>query len=197
MKEILFIVILYFSGSIPFSLILPLWLKKIDIRKYGSGNVGSTNVIRIAGKKIGLICMALDCLKVFIPLTIMRIFLKDQQNFDIFFSLAAIAGVLGHDFPIYLGFKGGKGVASTLGAFFAVNWIAGFIFLGISTFIAVTSRIMSIASVIGMIISTIFVYFLTNNLTYFLLTVCLSAFSLYRHRKNLSRLFKGEEKKFM
>ena len=84
-----------------------------------------------------------------------------------------------------------------MGAFFAVNWIAGFIFLGISTFIAVTSRVMSIASVIGMVISTIFVYFLTNNLTYFLLTVCLSAFSLYRHRKNLSRLFKGEEKKFM
>lgn len=197
MTEIFFIVLLYFCGSIPFSLLLPLWVKKTDIRKFGSGNVGSTNVIRVIGKKFGLICMALDCLKVFIPLAVMRFFLKDVPNFDIYFAIASFFGVLGHDFPIFLRFKGGKGVATTLGAFFAMNWIVGAIFLTISTVIAVTTRIMSMASIIGMIIGTFLLLLLAKNTTFFILAIILTSFSVYQHRKNISRLIKGQEKKFM
>jgi len=197
---IIFCCILYLCGSIPFSYIIPKKKKGIDIRDYGSGNIGATNVIRSLGKKIGIICLVLDASKVFLPLIIIKyLILKDMtlNEHQILLSLAAIAGVLGHDYSIFMKFKGGKGVSSSMGVFFAINLISGSIFLGLGIFLAFKTKIMSVTSFTVLTVSTVLIYFLTGSWIYFFLYLFLSLFSLFRHRKNLIRLIKGEEKKFM
>ncbi len=197
---ILFVFLLYFCGSIPFSYFVPKKLSGVDIRTVGSGNIGATNVIRALGKKIGVLCLILDALKVFIPLLILKfIVFSNGSQFEqqLWFSAAAVAGVLGHDYSIFMRFKGGKGVSSSMGVFFAVNWISGSIFLGLGLLLAFTTKIMSVTSFTALTVSTVLIYFLTDSWVYLCLYIFLSLFSLFRHRKNILRLLKKEEKKFM
>jgi len=192
----LFIVLLYLSGSIPFSYIIPKTLKGVDIRRYGSGNVGATNVIRSLGSKLGILCMVLDALKVYLPLILMQFALKDAPNKDLYLCLASVAGILGHDFPIFLKFKGGKGVACTMGTFFALHWLTGVLFLLTAVSIALSTRIMSLASLTSLTLAVIFVFPITQNWSYFALYLFLCLFSFFQHRKNIVRLLKGKENKF-
>ncbi len=196
MIGVLFIILLYLSGSIPFSFIIPKALKGVDIRQFGSGNVGATNVIRNLGKKIGILCMILDALKVYIPLMIMQTVLKDYVYKDLFLCLAAIAGIIGHDFSIFLRFRGGKGVACTMGTFFALHWLTGALFLLTALSIALSTRIMSLASLTSLTLAVIFVFPITQNWYYFALYLVLCLFSFFQHRKNIIRLLQRKENKF-
>ncbi|MEJ5228540.1 MAG: glycerol-3-phosphate 1-O-acyltransferase PlsY [Pseudothermotoga sp.] len=189
MNYILVAVISYICGAIPFSYILPR-LKKIDVRNVGSGNVGGTNALRAAGPLIGLTCMILDALKSFVPVLIVsRIFTYDPH----YVGIAAIFAVLGHDFPIFLKFRGGKGVASTTGVFFAVNPLSGFVFLGVWISLTLYTKYVSLASIAGMYCAAL-VTFLFNT-DFAVLFLLLATLATLRHSENIERLLKGTERK--
>ncbi|HPE67987.1 MAG TPA: glycerol-3-phosphate 1-O-acyltransferase PlsY [Thermotogota bacterium] len=193
---VLFVIILYFCGAFPFSYLVPKIWKGVDVRKVGSGNVGSTNVIRAVGKPIGGFCMILDALKVFLPLLVMKWVMTGQPHFSLWLSLAALSGVMGHDFSIFLRGRGGKGVASTMGAFFGIHLLSGSLFLALATTIALSTRLMSLGSLVGLVASTLIIFPLTHDWYYLALYLFLTLFSFYQHRKNLIRLWQGKENPF-
>jgi glycerol-3-phosphate acyltransferase PlsY len=198
MINILFVLLLYICGSIPFSYILPWKLKGVDIRKVGSGNIGATNVMRACGLKLGILCLILDASKAFVPLMLMRyVFIPGDPNLAIWLSLSAFAVIIGHDFSVFMKFAGGKGVSSTLGVFFAIHPISGLVFFTLGLTIALTTKVMSLASIAAMTVATICIFFLVDQPVFWGLYVCMTLFSVYRHRGNIKRLISGRENKFM
>ncbi len=187
--EIIWIIVSYFVGSIPFSYILP-HLRGVDVRKVGSGNVGGTNALRAAGPAVGFISMFLDIFKSFIVVLIARLL-----GFDlIWILLSGTLAVVGHDYPIYMKFKGGKGVASTLGFVFAVNPFIALGILGIWLVFTLGTKYVSLASIIGLGFGSVLAFILGQE--YFGITlVFLFALSVYRHRENIKRLIKKKESK--
>ncbi|AEH50418.1 glycerol-3-phosphate 1-O-acyltransferase PlsY [Pseudothermotoga thermarum] len=181
--------ICYLCGSIPFSYLLPK-LKKIDVRTVGSGNVGGTNALRAAGPVIGFSCMILDALKAFIPVLV---FSKLSGMDPKVVGIAAIAAVLGHDFPIFLKFKGGKGVASTTGVMFAICYPCGFVFLAVWLLIVLTTKFVSLGSIIGLYTASLVGFFFNTN--FGVLFLILATISTVRHSDNVERLLHGTERK--
>ncbi|MGJ8453929.1 glycerol-3-phosphate 1-O-acyltransferase PlsY [Pseudothermotoga sp. U03pept] len=189
MNYLLVGVISYICGAVPFSYILPK-LKKVDVRNVGSGNVGGTNALRAAGPLIGMTCMILDALKSFIPVLIVsRIFMYDPH----YIGIAAIFAVLGHDFPIFLKFKGGKGVASTTGVFFAIYPLSGFVFLGVWISLTLYIKYVSLASIIGMYCAALVTFLFNRDIA--VLFLLLATLATLRHSENIERLLKGTERK--
>ena len=210
MTLILFISLFaYTIGSIPFGLILSRKILNIDIRKLGSKNIGATNVIRAGNKKIGALTLLLDISKVVIPMMIAKYFdVKTDMIIIIgFFSL------LGHIFPIWLNFRGGKGVAAYFGILLIMSplFTLIFIFVWITTFIS--TRYSSLSSIIS-IISIPVVYIMVNMMKLndfiyydflspndmdfrinFTIILFISVILLYRHMENIKRLIKGKESK--
>ncbi|MDK2907439.1 MAG: acyl phosphate:glycerol-3-phosphate acyltransferase [Petrotoga sp.] len=187
--SIVALIISYLCGSIPFSFLIP-WSKGIDIRKTGSGNVGGTNVLRTLGPKWGLLSITLDFLKALIPILIIRL-IFGVDSWITYFSLIVL--VLGHDYPIFLKFKGGKGVASTLGGYFALSPMLGIIFLLIWIPVELSTKYVSLSSLLGLLITAILSYFwnLKMGITY----TFLFFLSLYKHRSNIKRLLSNSENK--
>lgn len=179
----------YLCGAIPFSYLLPK-LKKVDVTKVGSGNVGGTNALRAAGPVIGFTCMVLDALKTFIPVLVFAQVFNYDKNIV---GIAAIAAVLGHDFPIFLKFKGGKGVASTCGVFFALCPVCGFVFLGAWLALTLITKYVSLASITSLFLASIVALFFDKNFA--VLFFLLSALSTFRHSDNIQRLLQGTERK--
>ena len=178
----------YLIGAIPFSYILPK-LKGVDVRKVGSGNVGGTNALRAAGPLIGGLSMLLDTLKAFFPVLI-----SYQMTSDVKIAVAtAIGAVIGHDFPVYLKFRGGKGVATTLGAMFALCWQCALFFLAIWFTIVTFTKYVSLASLVGLYSAAVFAYLVKPEFGVPLLI--LATLALARHRSNVERLLRGEERR--
>ncbi|MCD6545559.1 MAG: glycerol-3-phosphate 1-O-acyltransferase PlsY [Thermotogae bacterium] len=191
MKILLMFVFSYLIGSIPFSYLIPKYVKKVDITKVGSGNIGGTNVMRSIGFFYGAICMILDALKGFIPIMIAKnIF---ENNLVLFFVL--LLPVIGHDYPIFMRFKGGKGVATTVGVMFGGTGYPGFIFLGMWIPIVLLTKIASLSSLIALFSSSVLNILLSKGDIYGYAYLVLSFLSLYKHRENLKRIIRGEEKR--
>lgn len=182
-------IVSYLCGSIPFSFILPK-LKNIDIRTVGSGNVGGTNALRAAGARIGLLCMILDALKVFIPVLIFSTLYHGDKNIE---GIASISAVLGHDFSIFLKFRGGKGVASTTGVYFALFPISGAVFLLTWFVTSVITKYVSLASILALYVGAVFAYLRGPDTA--TLFIILATLSTLRHSKNIRSLLKGTERK--
>lgn len=183
----------YLIGAIPTGLLLTRLLGGEDIRKAGSGNIGATNVYRVAGRKLGLITLVGDCLKGVIPLVVA------QQIFHIegtSLALIAIAAFLGHCFPVYLGFKGGKGVATALGIFLVLSPLA--ILGALIAFILVLWkwRYISLASISAAAIIPFLVLAISRSLSLFAATLIIAALVIWRHRTNIERLRAGTENRF-
>ncbi len=179
----------YFIGAIPFSYILPK-LKGVDVRRVGSGNVGGTNALRAAGPLIGGLSMLLDTLKSLVPTLIAY-----QVTGDVKVTVAtAFGAILGHDFPVYLGFKGGKGVATTLGAMFVICWQCALVFLGVWFLIVTASKYVSLASIIGLFFAAAFGYLIGGEIIGVPLVI-FATLALLRHRSNVERLINGTERK--
>ena|SRR5438067_10291369 len=194
----------YLLGSVPFGYLAGR-IARIDIRNCGSGNVGATNVIRTLGKGYGYPVFALDFLKGFgaVKISIM-IATRAQSEWnspEMFGIVAAISSVLGHSFSVWLGFKGGKGVATSAGALFALAPIAALVGVAIWILTFWLTRYVSLASIaaaaaLPLIILASTSLSRTTGRLLFYSSVCLAAVVIWRHRSNLSRLMHGTEPRF-
>ncbi len=187
--EVFFIALVsYLLGSIPFGFLLTKLLLKQDIRNIGSGNIGATNVLRTGNKLIGFSTLFLDILKAVIPI----IFIK--FNFPDFIFISALSVFLGHVFPVWLKFKGGKGVATYVGMLFCINYVLGFVFI-ISWFIIfLLSKYSSLSSLLASLIIPIYHFFLIGDKNHFFFII-LFILIFYTHRENIKRLKNNTESK--
>ncbi|MBD8064688.1 glycerol-3-phosphate 1-O-acyltransferase PlsY [Devosia sp. PTR5] len=184
---ILALVLGYLSGSIPFGLILTRAAGLGDIRKIGSGNIGATNVLRTGNRWVAFFTLVLDALKAAIPVLLARALWGEEAA-----MLAAVGAFLGHCFPVWLRFKGGKGVAVMIGSLLALAWPVGLIFCAVWLLIAFTRKLSSLAALTAAATAPIFAYIFASQ--WLALTVLLLALILfYQHRTNIARLLDGSE----
>ena len=178
----------YLMGSIPFGFILTKIFLKKDIREIGSGNIGATNVLRTGNKLVGYITLILDIGKAVLPVIYVKI------NYPELIYIASLCAFLGHVFPIWLKFQGGKGVATYVGILFSINFLLGFVFIASWVVIFLIFKYSSLSSIIGTL--SIPVYLLitsqTNNIVFFTIMFVLIFFT---HRENIKRLKNKEENK--
>ena len=178
----------YLMGSIPFGFILTKIFLKKDIREIGSGNIGATNALRTGNKVIGYSTLILDILKAVVPVVYVKIFYQD------FLYIASLCVFLGHIFPIWLKFKGGKGVATYLGILFAINFYFGIIFILSWLVTFFITKFSSLSSLIGAASIPIYLLILTqfDQVIFFTIIFVLIFFT---HRENIKRLKNKEETK--
>lgn len=181
----------YLLGSIPFSYIVSQKLGHVDIRTKGSGNAGATNVYRVLGRKVGLIAFVGDFLKGCIAAGI-GYWLAGSDGA----AVCATVAVVGHCLPFTLGFKGGKGVATSAGMVMATQPLIGLIVFAVHFTTLKTIKIMSLSSIIAAILLPIMAIVFNTSDVYVGCTVFLSCFVIYRHRSNIQKILKGEENKF-
>lgn len=188
----------YLLGSIPTGYIFGRILKGVDIRKHGSGNIGATNVFRVVGKIPGIIVLFLDGLKGFAAVALAAGFFYQPTvpvNIEWFCIASALAVVAGHNWTIFLGFKGGKGVAVSAGALIALmHQVAAACFV-VWLLVFLATRIISISSLAASISLPIFAWFFNRPAELKILSVTLCIISIYKHIPNIKRLLKGEEKR--
>ena len=194
----------YLLGSIPTGY----WVgraKGVDIRQAGSGNIGATNAFRVLGKPAGIFVLAMDALKGFAacqwaaPLVITLLDLPANPDFSIYYYgpvLAGLAAILGHLFPCWLRFQGGKGIATTGGVFGALAWQAVLLTVTIWLLVLALTRYVSLASIAAAITLPIMVWLTNGQTILVLLTVCISLLALYKHKSNMRRLLQGTEHRF-
>ncbi len=200
-------IIAYAIGSINFSVILSEKLAGFDIRQKGSGNAGTTNVLRILGKKVALITLICDILKGVISILIAIILgnIANGSDKELLLQIAGIAVVLGHTFPIFFQFKGGKGVATSLGILLMSNWKIGLICLVFGLVLIALTRMVSLGSCGAAVLFPVLTLFINDSYTvltgnkqgstYFVYSIILAIIVLYNHRNNIKRLLDGTENK--
>ncbi len=181
-------IISYLMGSIPFGFILTKIFLKKDIREIGSGNIGATNALRTGNKLIGYSTLLLDVMKAILPVLYVKI------NHPELIYIASLCAFLGHVFPIWLKFKGGKGVATYVGILFTINILLGFIFCVTWLLIFLISKYSSVSSLIGSLTIPVYIFFndqMSNALFFGIMFVLI----FYTHRENIKRLKNKEESK--
>lgn len=190
--KITLVVASYLIGSVPFGLIFAKIFSGIDVRTYGSGNIGATNVLRSAGKKAALFTLLADIFKgLLIPFIAARLFYDDYTT-----AATGIAAILGHNFPIYLGFKGGKGVATSFGVILTVTPYSGIISLIAWPLAALAWRYSSLSALVAFAIypfATFAIY--PGSRPFGLLSLVVASLIYIRHRENIKRLLAGTEPK--
>ena len=187
-----FIILFYFIGSIPFALILPKLFGLGDIRNIGSGNVGATNVLRTGNKYLAFGVLCLDVLKGLLPFFLLNLFF---DNISLLHTiLLCHFAILGHIFPFWLKFKGGKGVATYIGFLFGINLFLGLSFIAVWMVIALISRYSSLSSIVASLIAPIYFFINHNNyISIFLLYLFLVI--ILKHLENIKRLANRTENK--
>ena len=196
-------IIAYLLGSISFSVIFSKKLAGFDVREKGSGNAGTTNVLRTVGKKAAALTLLCDCLKGVFAVLVAFIAGKIVKDTDssLLVQLAGIFVVLGHTFPVFFKFKGGKGVATALGVLLITNWRIGLICLVFALVIMALTRIVSAGSVVAAVLFPVLVLFMHTNYTisegssYFVYSIILAVIVLFNHRSNIKRILSGTENK--
>jgi glycerol-3-phosphate acyltransferase PlsY len=183
----------YLLGSVPTGILLTRFFSKVDPRKVGSKNIGATNIFRTAGKILGILTLMGDVLKGMIPIGIaIRWDLSDP-----WIAIAGLSAFLGHIFPIFLGFKGGKGVATAVGVYIMISPIAVLIEFLLFAGLVWKWRYISLGSIsCATTIPILIAFFRTDSQAYFILSVIIAALILYRHQSNISRLLQGTESKW-
>ena len=201
-------IVAYLLGSISFSVIFTKKFKGFDVREKGSGNAGSTNVLRTAGVKVALLTLICDVLKgviaVVFAMVVGKIAKVDNSTAAWLCTLAGILVVIGHTFPVFFGFKGGKGVATSLGVLLILNWQIGLICLVFALVVMALSRMVSLGSISAAVLYPVLCIFLKNNYiimgekthyVYIISSIILAVIVIFNHRSNIERIFNGEENK--
>ena len=201
---IIIAIIAYAIGSINFSVLISKKMAGFDVREKGSGNAGTTNMLRSVGKKAAVITLLCDILKGVVSIGIALIAGNIVKNVDkaVLVQIAGILVVVGHTFPIFFEFKGGKGVATSLGVIMMINWKIGLICLVFALVIMAFSRMVSMGSVGAAILFPVLTLFINTNfivqasgMKYFIFSVILAAMVIFNHRANIKRIANGTENK--
>ena len=187
MEYLIIIFLCYLSGSIPFGFILTKLFLKKDIRNIGSGNIGATNALRTGNKSLGYSTLILDIAKAVLPIIYIKL------NYPEYIFIASLSTFLGHVFPVWLKFKGGKGVATYIGILFSINLIYGLIFILSWSLIFLISKYSSLSSIFASLVIPIYVFFFDNFISMFFLIMFVLI--LFTHRENVNRLKNREENK--
>ena len=189
----LFPLVSYFVGAIPFGLLIGK-IAGCDVRLEGSKNIGATNVSRILGKKLGFITLLCDALKGLLPMVLAAYLLPDSENKEIVVCFTGVMGVVGHMFPIYLGFKGGKGVATGLGVFLYLSPLA----IGISLVVFLASvffsGFVSVGSLLASGLIPLWLYLLGASQVTIITATVIAVLIWVKHAANIKRLLAGSEK---
>ena len=198
LQNSLTLLLCYLLGSIPTSFIIGKMVKGIDIRQYGSGNVGATNALRVLGIKIGVVTLIIDILKGYSAILLAKSLLNNPSNLMII--LCGLAAILGHIFTIFLKFKGGKGVATSAGVFIGLISVPVIFALLVFVITVSISRYVSLGSIfaaITLFIAELFInihnHFQDKEILIFVFLIC--TFIIYRHHANIKRLIAGNENK--
>ena len=201
---IIIAIIAYAIGSINSSVIISKKMAGFDVREKGSGNAGSTNMLRTIGKKAAILTLICDILKVVIAVLIAVIAGKIVDNVDkaMLVQIAGVCVVIGHTFPIFFEFKGGKGVATSLGVLLMINWKIGLICLVFALVLMALGRMVSLGSVGAAILCPVLTLFIHTNyiveatgMKYLIFAVILATIVIFNHRANIKRLKEGTENK--
>lgn len=196
-------IIAYLIGSINFSVIFSKKMAGFDVREKGSGNAGTTNMLRSVGKKAAAITLICDILKGVVAILI-AMFIDwafKVENASLLVQIAGIAVVLGHTFPIFFGFKGGKGVATSLGILIMSNWQIGLICLVFGVVLIALTRMVSLGSCAAAVlfpVLTLFInehYIVSQGSSYLIYSIILAVIVLFNHRSNIQRILSGKENK--
>jgi len=190
MIDIAVLVAAYFIGNISPAYIIGKFAANIDIRDHGSGNAGTTNVVRVMGTKAGIFVLISDLLK-----GVLAVWLGRLIGGDLLAVSAGFLVVVGHNWPVLLKFKGGKGVATSLGVGLMISPQNALICLGIAIVVIIVTKYVSLASLIGIPIWTLLLVIRNHNYLYIYLGIALSLLAIYKHRSNIQRIFKGTESK--
>ncbi|MBK9730188.1 MAG: glycerol-3-phosphate 1-O-acyltransferase PlsY [Chitinophagaceae bacterium] len=195
-------ILAYLIGAIPFSVWTGMLFYHKDVRKYGSGNAGATNTFRVLGTQAGIIVLFLDIVKGSIAVSLAYYLgnLHFESDNFIYYELGlGITAAIGHIFPVYLNFKGGKGVATLFGAGLSVFPVAALVCVAVFLVVFLTTRYVSLGSIIASVVFPIVIIFY-NQITQWpiiLFSVFIPCIIIYTHRKNIQRLLKGEESKII
>jgi glycerol-3-phosphate acyltransferase PlsY len=187
------IIISYLTGSIPFGLLLGR-LSGVDVRQHGSGNIGATNVSRLLGKKLGVITLACDLLKGLLPMLVVARLLGDHPGAETWTLLAGLAAFLGHCWPVYLKFKGGKGVATALGVFLYLAPVNTLIAIAIFVIIVRLSGFVSVGSMTAAMSMPLITWLSGYDTNVVSIAMAIALLIVVKHHDNINRLLKGKEK---
>ena len=203
---IIMAIIAYLIGSINFSVIISKKMAGFDVREKGSGNAGSTNVLRTVGKKAALITLICDIFKGIVSVLIALLIGKiagESANSAIVAEIAALAVVIGHTFPVFFGFRGGKGVATSLGIILIINWKIGLICLVFALALMALTRMVSLGSISASVLFAVLTIFIRDSyvggidfdFSFIIFGILLAAIVIFNHRTNLKRIINGTENK--
>ena len=181
----------YLVGAIPFGVVVGKLFYHVDVREHGSGNVGTTNVFRVLGKKAGAAVLVCDMLKGYIPAGIAAYFLRETDPWLVIFIAAA--PVVGHMYSVFLKGRGGKGVATGAGVVLALVPLAGGIIFVVWVLLIVITRYVSLASLVATLLVPVFVFALGDPLPYLIAAVLVTVGIFWAHRGNIRRLLSGTE----
>jgi acyl phosphate:glycerol-3-phosphate acyltransferase len=190
MVAVVLVLLAYLSGSVPYGALLTKWLKGVDVRSAGSGNIGATNVARVAGRRLGVLVLLLDAAKGAVPVALCMLITPDTE----IHSAVGFAAVLGHVFPVWLRFRGGKGVATAFGVIAVIQpWAALAGFAAYAVLFALF-RVSSIGSLAGALTAAFVAVLSRGPRPYAILTLALFALLVFTHRGNIRRLLARAEK---
>ena len=200
-ENVIIAIVAYLIGSINFSVILSKKMAGFDVREKGSGNAGTTNMLRSVGKKAAAITLICDILKGVVAILIAMLAGKilANSNSSLLVQIAGISVILGHTFPIFFGFKGGKGVATSLGVLIMSNWQIGLICLVFALVLIILTKMVSVGSIAAAILYPVLTLFIPQNYivpgNYIIYSVILAVLIVFNHRENVKRLLSGTENK--
>ena len=179
----------YLIGSVSAAIIVCRLMKLPDPRSTGSGNPGATNVLRVGGKTAAAITLAGDALKGFIP----AIVATKLGAAPLIIGLTALAAVLGHLFPVFFQFKGGKGVATSFGAIFGIAWLAGLLTLTTWLAVSLIFRMSSVAALVSLLLVPLYIWITTKSMPLVICSIVIAVLVYIRHKANIARIIKGDE----
>jgi glycerol-3-phosphate acyltransferase PlsY len=190
MVAVLLVLLAYLSGSVPYGAVLAKWMKGVDVRRAGSGNIGATNVARVAGRGLGILVLLLDLAKGALPVALSLWIASDP----IIHAAVGLAAFLGHVFPVWLRFRGGKGVATAFGVIAVLQPWAALAGFAAYALLFAAFRVSSIGSLAGGLAAVVVSFLGAGPRAYAVLTLVLFALMLFTHRGNIRRLLTREEK---
>lgn len=201
MKELLLICIAYLIGSIPTALLISKKFFGIDIRDYGSGNMGAANTFRVLGSRYGVMVMVIDIVKGMVAVglyTLLPFYIRNEFERTNFMIGLGFAAVIGHVFPIFANFKGGKGVATLFGMMLAMQPVVAISCVGVFLFVLYLTRYVSLSAILGAMMLPVCVLWIWNEseILYRVFTLLIAFLVIVTHQKNIGRIVRGVESRF-